>query len=163
MSILKLNKLMYLTDRESLNRYGYPATYDCMVAMPFGPVLTLTKNYIDGSIQSQQGGWDDWVSDRADHEVCLNAEVSGRDDFDELSDADIAVLDKVWGDFGQMTRWQLVDYTHAHCAEWNDPNGSCTPIKYSDVLMALGKPQKDAVALENEIESHRSSRSAIFQ
>ena len=154
MSNLKLMKLLYLADREAMWRYGAPISGDRMVAMPHGPVLSLTLDYMDGHLESSPGGWDDWVSDLENHELSLKRQVS-RDTLDELSEAEIDVLESIWSQFGRMSRWELRDYTHKHCSEWQDPNGSSLPIRYEDVFIALGRSEADATELSTRIDAER--------
>lgn len=142
--LLKLMKLMYLADRRSLDLHGQPITFDSMVSMPQGPVLSMTLNYANGAIESGQEGWEDWISDRAGHDVALRRIGFQRDDLLDLSDADLAVIDDTWNQFGQMTKWQLRDYTHKHLGEWRDPHGSSTPIPVEDVFLALGRTPDEA-------------------
>lgn len=71
MSHLKLMKLLYLADREAMDRYGAPMSGDRVVSMPQGPVLSMTLNLVDGDIESSPNGWDGWVSDKANNEVAL--------------------------------------------------------------------------------------------
>ncbi|WP_133510573.1 Panacea domain-containing protein [Candidatus Thiosymbion oneisti] len=129
MSHLKLMKLLYLADREAMDRYGAPISGDLLVAMPHGPALSNTLNHMDGDVESSPGGWTDWISDQADYELRLRNPVSP-EDLDELSEAELDVLDAVWEQFGSMGRWVLRDYTHTHCPEWEDPRGSSNPIPY---------------------------------
>lgn len=154
MSHLKLIKLLYLSDRESMNRYGWPITGDHIVAMPHGPVLSMTLNYMDGNIESSKGGWESYISAKSNHEVTLRREVHTKD-LDELSNAEIEVLDSVWQQFGKMSRWQLRDYTHEHCPEWKDPDGSSIPIDFKDVLIALGKTEDEARDMSAAIEEQK--------
>lgn len=60
LSILKLMKLLYLADRESLARFGSPLSYDRFASLPHGPVLSQTLDYINGFWKSSTGGWDSW-------------------------------------------------------------------------------------------------------
>lgn len=46
--LLKLMKLLYLSERESLQKYGDTITGDTFVSMPNGPVLSMTLNFING-------------------------------------------------------------------------------------------------------------------
>ncbi|WP_176722322.1 Panacea domain-containing protein [Candidatus Thiosymbion oneisti] len=153
MSHLKLMKLLYLADREAMDRYGAPISGDLLVAMPHGPALSNTLNHMDGDVESSPGGWTDWISDQADYELMLRNPVSV-EDLDELSEAELDVLDAVWEQFGSMGRWALRDYTHTHCPEWEDPRGSSNPIPYYRVFRALGRSLQDARALSDRIESH---------
>lgn len=151
---LKLMKLMYLADREAMREHGFPITGDRFVAMPHGPVLSLTLSHIDGDVESSADGWDSWIGDKADHCVEVIRPVD-REALDELSDADIAVLQQVWDTFGSMTKWQIRDYTHdpRHCPEWRDPQGSSHAIRYRDVFRALGMSVAEANAAQAEIEA----------
>ncbi len=155
MSHLKLMKLLYLADREAMDRFGMPITGDHMVAMPHGPVLSMTLNHMDGNVESSPGGWDEWISDKENHELSLR-HAAEREQLDELSDADIEILDAVWGRFGHMSRWEIRDYTHDNCPEWDDPDGSSKPISPKDVFLALGRSREEAEMLDTDIEAERS-------
>ena len=155
MAHLKLMKLLYLADRGAMERYGVPISGDRIVAMPHGPVLTMTLNLMDGDVESSPNGWDSLISDKENHELSLKHPVT-RDDLDELSQADIDVLESVWAQFGHMDKWAIRNYTHNHCPEWTDPNGSSVPISYENVFRALGRPEKVAVELGARIEAERT-------
>lgn len=154
-NVLKLMKLLYLSDRESMSRTGMPITFDGMVSMPHGPVLSRTLNMLSG--QTDEGTadlWEEWISDKESHKVNVirNAE---RADLDELSDSDIESMEKVWADFGRMGGFALRDWTHAHCPEWQDPNGSSVAIDEADVLKALGRKPEEAAQLAQVIRDQR--------
>lgn len=150
MAHLKLMKLLYLADREAMARYGAPISGDRAVSMPHGPVLSMTLNLVDGDVESAPNGWDKWISDKANHEVSFNSEQGA--DFDELSEADVEVLDAVWARFGKMNRWAIRDYTHG-LPEWKDPNGSSIPLPHKEILIALGYSPEAAKELCAEMES----------
>ena len=139
LSILKLMKLMYLAERLSFENYGEGLVGDRLVSMPHGPVLSITHNYMNGELTSAADGWDSWISDRAEHSLSLNdaKRHATVDDLLELSDADIGVLGTTWQQFGGMSGWQLREYTHSHCPEWQDPDGSMIPMKPEDLFKAL--------------------------
>jgi uncharacterized phage-associated protein len=141
---LKLIKLMYLADRQSMADTGFPITFDRVVSMPHGPVLSMTLSYINGDVESGVDGWEAWVNDRENHEVALRDRPANADALDELSEADIEALERVWARFGRMTKWQLRDYTHEHCPEWVDPQGSMLPIATEQIFQALGYTANDA-------------------
>lgn len=152
---LKLMKLIYLSDREAMGRYGFPISGDCIVAMPHGPVLSMTLNLMDGDVESSPGGWDSLISDKENYELSLKSSVT-RSDLDELSQADIDVLEAVWAQFGHMGKYEIRDYTHDHCPEWTDPKGSSYPIPYEKVFHALGRSKDVATELSARIEAGRS-------
>lgn len=155
-AVLKLVKLLYLADRESLRRYGEPITYDSPVSMPKGPVLSRSLDLINGFERGAPAAqWDEWMKDRAGHDVQLKRHFE-RDDLDELSDADVEVLEAVWDAFGHMDKWTLSDWTHDNCAEWNNPHGSSAPIDEAHRLIAVGKSHEEAAAFAREIQAERA-------
>lgn len=156
MSHLKLMKLLYLSDRAAMSEFGSPISGDRFVSMPHGPILTMTLNHMDGDVESSPDGWDLWVSDKENNEISLKQKISSRQELDELSDAEIDILEKVWDEFGHMGKWEIRDYTHDHCSEWHDPNGSSYPIAYKEVFHALGRSDKEAERLSAEIEDEHT-------
>ena len=151
MAILKLMKLLYLAERESLKRYGMPMTGDCVVSMDHGPVLSNTLDLANGAaIDSVEDGWDSWIPPRQRYDVVLEKQVCD-DDFDELSKADKDILEHIWKEFGDFDKWQIRDYTHT-LQEWKDPRGTSLPIAYKDIFLALGYEEQQASQLSNEID-----------
>lgn len=140
--LLKLMKLMYLAERESLRKYGEPITGDKLVSMPHGPVLSMTYEHMNGALRSVQRGWSSWIDDRAGHDLALRDPSmirSPEEDLLELSDDDLEVLDGVWAKFGHMGKFDLVEYTHSEaCPEWVDPQGSSAAIPLERLFSALG-------------------------
>ncbi|MCY3973814.1 MAG: Panacea domain-containing protein [Candidatus Dadabacteria bacterium] len=147
---LKLMKLLYLSDRECFWQHGFSMSEDKMVSMPHGPVLSETLNLINGHRPPAPDGWDSLISDKADHQVSVDLKVSV-DDLLELSRADIETMDSVWDKFGHMSRWEIVNYTHDHCPEWEDPEGSSRPIELDTLFKALGFSKTQAKALKEQI------------
>ncbi|HRH06311.1 MAG TPA: Panacea domain-containing protein [Burkholderiaceae bacterium] len=150
LEILKLMKLMYLAERGSFANFGEGMMGDRLVSMPHGPVLSITHNFMNGELTSSQGGWDTWIADREARFLSLSDEKSlaNVDELLELCDADIQVLNSVWQQFGLMTAWQLREYTHDHCPEWQDPDGSMIPMKPEDLFNALNfSPEQSAAYL----------------
>ena len=146
--MLKAIKLLYLSDRCHLRKYAFPITNDKYVSMPHGPVNSISLNLINGQLFG--AGWDEFIGDRADHDVGLRRQIA-EDDLDELSEAEIESLQEVWAQFGHMDQWQLSQWTHDNCPEWEDPNGSSNPIPYERLLKFLGF--ENATLLANEIKS----------
>lgn len=140
--LLKLMKLMYLAERESLKRFGEPITGDKPVSMPHGPVLSTTLDLMNGASAYVEGGWDTWMDDRSGHDIALrdlSMIRSPEQDLLELSDGDLEVLEDTWNEFGHLSKFQLVAYTHSEaCPEWEDPNGSSRPIPMARLFKALG-------------------------
>lgn len=154
MSLLKLMKLLYLTDRESLNQLGYSMSDDHMVSMPHGPVLSRTLDLMNGCSTSGANGWSGLISARANNKLSLKNEIN-ISSLDELSKSDIEILDQTWSTFGGMGKFELVEYTHNHCPEWVDPNGSSNPIRLEQLFTAVGRSESEANAMAANIREHR--------
>lgn len=155
MNYLKLMKLLYLADRESMDRHGDPISGDHMVSMPKGPVLSQTYDLIKGGGDNPDEGWEAWIADQSNYAVASRRPYAARDEFDELSDADLEILNKVWGQFGHMNQYHLVEYTHDNCSEWVNPFGSSFPIAPEAVFLALGKQPEAAATLANRLRERR--------
>jgi uncharacterized phage-associated protein len=149
---LKLVKLIYLADRLAMDTFEAPILSDRFVSMDHGPVNSITLNYING-LEDQKNGWDDFVTDREGHFVGLRNPALGVQDLDELSNADIKILTLTWERFGGMNQYEVRDYTHKNCPEWEDPHGSSMPIPVERIFKFLGKT--DSAELAAKLESER--------
>lgn len=159
--LISLLKLMYLAERLSFERYGIPLTGDRLFSLNNGPILSATLDHMNGAVHSKEGGWDSWVSDRADHMVALHDGIrieSAEADLMALSESDLEVLAEIWATFGHMDRWELVEYTHT-LPEWAHPKGGAIPIAYEDLFTAIGYPKDVAENLRQQmVASHRINR-----
>jgi hypothetical protein len=84
-----------------------------------------------------------------------------REDFDEISDAEMDILERTWGEFGHMTASQLRNYSHHHCPEYTETAGRI-PISCRDVLEALGASDAEAELVDREISEFRREESALI-
>lgn len=151
---IKILKLMYLADRESLDQSGSSISDDRMVSMPHGPVLSKTYDMMKTPGHTH---WETLISDESRYQIALRRPVDpdNDDDFLELSAYDMRIMDKVVDSFGHMGWRELVEYTHDRCQEWNDPNGSSHPIKLMNVFRALGRSPEEAQDLERDAIERR--------
>jgi uncharacterized phage-associated protein len=154
MSHLKLMKLLYLSEREAVRAFGWPISGDRLVSMPHGPVLSQTLNLMDGDVESQPGGWEAWISGKENHELSLRQPLNAAA-LDELAPAEIDALKAVWDKFGPLGKWEIRDWTHQHCAEWQDPKGSSLPIAYEALARAVGFDEAAAKELAAQIQTEQ--------
>jgi uncharacterized phage-associated protein len=154
-NILKVVKLVYLADRRSIKKFGFPILDEERVSMPNGPVNSTTYSHACGEYDLDACGWSEYLEDRAHHEIGAKKSLA-LEDLDELSEADIACLDETWAEFGHMDQWQLVRWTHdrKNIPEWEDPNGSSKPIPLERILTALKIDNADENAAIVEGEQH---------
>jgi len=156
-NVLKLVKLIYIADRKNMEKFDFPISGDSLVSMDHGPVNSMTLNYINGTVDDRVA-WEHFISDRAGHDVGLARAVSD-DDLDELSRAELTTLREVWNQFGAMTKYEIRDWTHANCPEWENPDGSSTPIPHARVFKFLGKAHADE--LEQCVHEERRLRASL--
>ncbi len=142
LDVIKAVKLVYLADRESIKLYGFPIQDEDRVSMKHGPVNSETYSCINGEQDLAEAGWADFLRDKADHKIALADKNISSDDLDELSDADIGVLDAVWSQFGHMNKWDLCDWTHEsrNVPEWENPGNSSWPIPMERIMTHVGIP-----------------------
>lgn len=159
-NVLKLAKLIYLADRGHLAKFDSPILYDRFVSMPHGPANSLTLNYVQGFSENSED-WDSFISDKEGYNVGLARGNMAIEDLDELSRAETVTLEETWNQFGGMNPFALRDYTHAHCPEWEDPNGSSNPIPYERVLKHLGKDPDAADRIAEAIDEDRALAGAL--
>ena len=163
--LLKLMKLLYLSERESLQKYGDTITGDTFISLPNGPALSMTLNFINGFAKSSEGGWDTWVADRSEHMVELRDKSlvrSPEDDLLALSETDLECLGQVWQKFGHWDRWKLVEYTHSEaCPEWENPGNSSRPIPPARLLKAVGYGPAQVEALTKRLHEQRYVNAAL--
>jgi uncharacterized phage-associated protein len=141
MSIMKLVKLLYLLDRLSLDRRGAPVVGGDYLSMRNGPVTSEVLDLVNaGRLMGERDQrWEQCISDRTNHEVKL-----------ELSDAEVGLLDEIWGEHGGKNHWQLVEWCHSHCKEWTPVTNGCAPIAVEQVGFALGKSSAQVNRLRQE-------------
>ncbi|HSW31881.1 MAG TPA: Panacea domain-containing protein [Longimicrobiales bacterium] len=150
MNVLKLVKLLYLTDRSALLRWGRPISFDWYFALPHGPVLSFTLNKINEPVPPEGPSyWHRIISERDGHAVRL---LTANPPDDELSPAEESLLDEVYEEFGGMDQWGLRDLTH-ELPEWQDPEGSRIRIAIRDILMSEGMSEGDATEIERELDA----------
>ena len=155
-SSLKLMKLMYLVERLSLQEYGDSMLNDTLISMRYGPVLSRTKECMDGLGNSElSDGWDSWISDRENHKVSLAKNDFYEGQLDEISPSEIDLMNDVWIAHGAKDQWQLATFTHENCAEWRDPGTSTLSIKYEDILGAGGLSSIQAVDIAMKIKERQ--------
>lgn len=123
---LKLIKLIWLSDRLHLNRYGRLILNDKYMALPHGPAASNTLNLSQNRTDSY---------DVARHNILSKGEVDER----FFSKSDIEIMEYVWNKFGTKSSSYLRNLSHQF-NEWkrfeeqlNDPDQpNAYPMYMSD-------------------------------
>jgi uncharacterized phage-associated protein len=166
MELLKLMKLMYLSERLSYEEFGEPLTGDSGYSMEHGPVLSHAYRFV-GSKDHPVGMWAEFLSGRDGNDISLidTARVDP-EDLGSLSRGDIQILDAVWDRFGHMTGSQLRRYTHDNCPEYEDPTVAGQKrklIRPMALLKAVGFSEDQALAYLEELKATSRARNGFDQ
>ncbi len=151
MHYIKLIKLLYLLDREALDRWGIPVTTDHFAAMEHGPIVSRIFNLITDDKPTPV--WGRYISaPLGDHEVELGKDLNPMST-DRLSSAEEELIREIFKEFGHRDRWDLIE-NHMHkLPEWRDPQGSSFPIHIRQILTALGHSEDDIRATLRELRT----------
>ena len=142
---LKLIKLLYFAERQFLSENHHPMLFDEYYSLRHGPICSGALNGIDGVIHGEI--WDGYIARNGNVVVAIKA--LSRNELDEVSDAELSVVDEIWKELGHMTASQLRNYSHQNCPEYTETEGRIA-ISYKQILRAVG--EKDADVLANDIE-----------
>ena len=142
---LKLIKLLYFAERKFLSENHHPMLFDEYYSLPHGPICSSALNGINGIIHEEI--WDNYITRNGNIVVAIKS--LSRDEMDEVSDAELTVIDEIWKEFGHLTPSQLRNYSHRYCPEYTETKGRIA-ISYKQILRAVGVENPDVVA--NDIE-----------
>jgi uncharacterized phage-associated protein len=151
MERIRLLKLLYIADRESLAETGRVITGDRAVAMEHGPVLSRVYDLIKGEA-TRAGEWGRYIHSEG-HSVVLKDDP-GRG---ELTRREIEKLKELTDRYRDVDDWALSESTHEF-PEWlgNHAEGIAATIPWRDALTAQGKEE-----LVEIIERDQASRLAL--
>lgn len=158
-NILRAIKLVYLSDRLSMDKREHPITGDNFVSMKFGPVNTYTYSYMKGVAQARNAEWSEFIGSERWHKLPLARDFT-TDDLDELSRGDIKILEEVWQTYKDVAdQFELAEFTHKFCPEWRDPGGSSVPIDFATIYKRLNKD--DPIELAERIQAERAFAASV--
>ena len=148
MSYLRMLKLLYIADRESIKETGLPITGDHVVAMEHGPVLSGVYDLLKGASTS----WPLWSQyfQTCGYRIVLVGEPGNG----KLSKYEIGKLREIAARYENMNDWDLVEHVHTF-DEWkrNNPGKSSKPIPLDHILEAVGRiADRDAILQEVQDE-----------
>jgi len=154
MSYLRLLKLLYIADRESIKDTGQPITGDQVVAMKHGPVLSSVYGLI------KKGDTTDWpVWSEHFRTVGYRIEQIKELGNEKLSRYEIAKLRELTKRYEDKNEWELVEITHEF-PEWkrNDPGPSSKPIPLAHILAALGRSADESAIVQEAFDQQAFDR-----
>lgn len=139
-NVLKVVKLVYIADRESVRLRGHPIQDEPRYSLPHGPVNSTTLDHLNGAYKENQPSWQEVLEARAGNQVGLADNGLTESDLDTMSKREISILNDVWDRLGHMDRFELAEWTHVpeNIGEWENPNGSNRPIHLERMMAAVG-------------------------
>jgi uncharacterized phage-associated protein len=159
MNHLKLLKILYLMDRESLHRWGRSITGDHPYSLPYGPVLSQIYDLMKHHPLANPYSY--WAEHITEIEENFLIHLKRPVDEDDLSSAEIELVDRVYEQFGAMGEFDLVKYCHDHCPEWEDPGDTSVIIPFERILREVGKSEEEIGELSREVEEMRMLDDAL--
>lgn len=155
LQFLALIKLLYMLDREAIDRWGLPVTTDRYVSMKLGPVTSHIYNLIKQSSDSSAPSFWSTHIGRDQFAVTLFADPGET----ELSAAEENLAAEIYARNQGKDGFQLADDCHNQFGEWEDPGASSRPIPIESILEALGKSEEDwthterSMAIQNTLSN----------
>jgi len=138
MNHLRLVKLLYAAERESLRRFNRPIVGDRYVSMQHGPVVSRIYYLIKE--EKQFPAWAVLIERSSPTTVRL---LTDELHLGSLSDADVEILKEVALRYREMDQFEIRDLMHRDFEEWENPAGSSRDIPVERLLAALKKSADD--------------------
>jgi len=130
---LRVVKLIYLADRESILKRGIPIVGGKYFSMWMGPVISEVMDFVK---QRNAPHWKEVISPL--HGNALN--LVGGTHYDSLTSSEIEILDFIVERFSALSTEDLVEWCHENCPEYEKvaPKGR-KPIAIETMLKAERK------------------------
>lgn len=151
MNYMKLIKLLYLADRNTLAHHGYTITSDNYVSMNQGMVLSNVLDLINNEVDEKESKlWAKYISVPSDYNVSLSSPDT---DMLALSEVEIEILRDVFSKYGKLGVWEIVDKIHHNLKEWKNPHGSMIPVSLKEILDAVSENKEENAKIAEDIEA----------
>ena len=152
----KLCKLMYYLERQTILKTGQPLFNDELFSAPLGPVASEVNHGIDIIVPPRKSRfivfddeypfWKEHFSREGKSNICMTADPGD----DELSEADIDLIQEISKMFENFDYPQLHDFFHSLPEHTN--TRSNIPISFDKILRAEGFPEEEIRELQEEYQ-----------
>ena len=144
MDHMRLVKILYLAERESLARLSHPLVGGTYYALDQGPVLSRV---VDLCKSASRGVWSAQIERSGPWAVRLKTAP----DLGPLSPAEMTILAEIAKAHRDHDQWELSTLMR-RLGEWRDPRGARDEITPVDILAALGKTPEQTREILDEAE-----------
>jgi len=145
-------KMLYVADKKALQQRGKTVTGDKMVAMPKGPILSRIYNLFKG-----QGTVDDLREWNANFSETVGNTIRllKKPDLGPLSEEEMEILEAARMEINSVAPYEVADWLHANCPEWEDPHGSSRSIDPALILRNAGHTDAEILMIERSAETFK--------
>lgn len=156
MKYIHLLKILYMSDRKSMEEWGRPITFDNFVSMDYGQVNSITYNLIKGKINSESGIWENHINSPTYlHWIEIKEEAL---EILELSRGEIDFIETAYEECKGKNPFE---FTHK-LPEYVEAKGSSIPTEYEELLGHLGFDKENIKAIVLDMEE-RAMIEAAFE
>jgi len=143
---LRISKLIYLADRESIFARGVPIVGGHYYSMRKGPTIGEVMTFVNTQKAPQ---WKETIAPRVGNKVGLR----NKPEYSALSQSEIDILDSVVKYHSTRSTDQLVEWCHVNCPEFQQVADGRKPIEVETILKSFKKSQKQIERFVQEAES----------
>jgi len=153
MDYAKCIKLMYNIEREALNRWMRPVTFDSLFSLPHGQIVSNTLDRAKLENQKVESFWRQHLetipSTGNDYTIRLTEECGKG----KLSRAEVELITELYQQYKEKTAGQMMDehHTSSMFPEYKDPEGSSVKTTYSNLLRVLGKSPEQITQFKDDL------------
>jgi uncharacterized phage-associated protein len=132
--VLKLIKLLYISERESFRKRGGPIYGGKYYSLPHGPITSEGLNLMDGEgLKGDQAIWDAVISPRDGNWLSVVADP----EIENLSRSELGFLQKVYEEHGHRSAWELRCWCHKNIPEYEELKKGRLPITLKEIGLAV--------------------------
>jgi len=132
---LRIAKLVYLADRESIFARGVPIVGGHYYSMRLGPTIGEVMTFVN---TGRAPHWKETIKPRIGNKVGLR----GKPQYNALSESELAILDSVVNYHSTRTTEELVEWCHVNCPEFQQVDQGRKPIEIEAILKSFKKSAK---------------------
>jgi hypothetical protein len=147
-------------DRASVAKRGVPVVGGAYFSLPNGPITSEFLDLVNsGSLWGLQDcRWEEFISDRQNHEVELIKDT-GRE---HLADSEMELIEAIYADHGTKSQWELRDWCHERCEEWTPLEEGRERISLERIARAVGKTDEQIARLKEEAAEYKLIQAGAF-
>lgn len=145
-------KMLYLADKRALESWGKTITGDRMVSMPKGPALSTVYNLFKGiGTDGHLREWNSYFGETVNNKIRLLQHAN----LGVLSEDEFTALEAAREEIDSSAPWDVADWLHKTCPEWEDPHGSSRRIDPVVILRNAGRTEEEIRMIEQSTQTFK--------